>query len=213
MGKYMLRNLNSNGDVSLLDTSSYGGVRTRAKTLALRKASGSYIQLRNRRLVKPTTTIRQKDKLCDVKSSKKSADVGSCVDSEKLDDVKESEIRVSEDLRIGGEDSIGENVLEIEYKGRSTRETTPCNLIRDPDTISTPGSSTKRTYSIDLNYRVQSSAPSLVPLTVEMDELFTEPEKQQQRLFVEKYNFDPVNDKPLPGRFEWVKMDGTKNVE
>lgn len=28
-----------------------------------------------------------------------------------------------------------------------------------------------------------------------------------------RYNFDPVNDKPLPGRFEWVKMDGTKNVK
>ncbi|KAM0013657.1 putative cyclin-dependent kinase inhibitor domain-containing protein [Helianthus debilis subsp. tardiflorus] len=24
------------------------------------------------------------------------------------------------------------------------------------------------------------------------------------------YNFDPVNDKPLPGRYEWVKLDDAK---
>ena len=22
-----------------------------------------------------------------------------------------------------------------------------------------------------------------------------------------RYNFDPMNDKPLPGRYEWVKLD------
>lgn len=71
--------------------------------------------------------------------------------------------------------------------GRSTRETTPCNLIRDPETISTPGSSTKRTYSTNANYRGQNSASRQIPSTIEMDEFFTEPEKQQQQLFIEKY--------------------------
>lgn len=75
---------------------------------------------------------------------------------------------------------------------RSTRETTPCNLIRDPDNISTPGSSTKRAYSTNTNYRIQNSPPRPVPSTVEMDEFFTEPEKQQQQLFIEKYTYKPI---------------------
>ncbi|KAK1411148.1 hypothetical protein QVD17_37693 [Tagetes erecta] len=230
MGKYIVRKSKPTGDVSLIDIQSHNGVRTRAKTLALQKATVdvSYIQLRSRRLVKPTVTKREKDHHHRVvskssKSSYKEADLSrikaNCSNSsrsvKKLGDEvirHESEIRVDERLGIDDEASFGENMVEIEGRGRSTRETTPCNLIRDPDAISTPGSSTKRAYSNNANYRVQSSAPSHIPLTVEMDEFFTEPEKQQQQLFIEKYNFDPVNDKPLPGRYEWVKVDGTKNA-
>ncbi|KAD1410642.1 hypothetical protein R6Q59_026435 [Mikania micrantha] len=234
MGKYIGRNSKTAGEVSLIDIPSYAGVRTRAKTLALQKAAGSstaagsYIQLRSRRLVKPTAPKRQKENRVPQKSNKSSfkganssgvrvTSANSSGSVKKLSDRKE-EIRHervisdAEGFGIDDEGSFGENMLEIEGRGRSTRETTPCNLIRDPDSISTPGSSSKRTYSNNANYRVQSSAPSHIPLTVEMDEFFTEPEKQQQQLFIEKYNFDPVNDKPLPGRYEWVKMDGTKNA-
>lgn len=233
MGKYMGRNSKTTGEVSLMDIPSHGGVRTRAKTLALQKAAvssgaGSYIQLRSRRLVKPTSPKRQKENRGPPKPSKScykgASSCGMKVNSanssgsvKKLVDGKEeirheSAIRDAEDLEIDDEGSFGENMLEIDGRGRSTRETTPCNLIRDPDTISTPGSSTKRTYSTSVNYRVQSSPPRQIPVTVEMDELFIEPEKEQQQLFIEKYNFDPVNDKPLPGRYEWVKIADTKNV-
>nr|GEV88373.1 cyclin-dependent kinase inhibitor 4-like [Tanacetum cinerariifolium] len=191
MGKYMgSRNRKTSHEVSLMDIPS--GVRTRARTLALQKSGDgacSYIQLRSRRLVKLTATKRQKEAL-------------------KVSDLVELN---AEKLGVENEDSIGENCLEIDARGRSTRETTPCNLIRDPDNISTPGSSTKRAYSTNTNYRVQNSPPRPVPSTVEMDEFFTEPEKQQQQLFIEKYNFDPVNDKPLPGRYEWVKVDGEED--
>lgn len=40
-----------------------------------------------------------------------------------------------------------------------------------------------------------------------MDEFFAGAEEEQQKIFIEKYNFDPVTDKPLPGRFEWRKLD------
>lgn len=209
-----------------MDIPSYGGVRTRARTLALQKASsavlhgaGSYIQLRSRRLVKPTPAIRQKENRVPPKPNKHSSKgVGSsnlrvnsgnskkCVDGK--DEIhQEIEIRDAEDVGIDDEASFGENMLETEGRERNIRETTPSNLIKDPDTISTPGSSTKRTYSTNSNYRVQIPQPRLIPTTVEMEEFFTEPEKQQQKLFIDKYNFDPVNDKPLPGRYEWAKMD------
>lgn len=44
------------------------------------------------------------------------------------------------------------------------------------------------------------------PTTNEVDEFFALAEKQQQALFMEKYNFDVVNDVPLPGRYEWVPV-------
>ncbi|KAF5768302.1 putative cyclin-dependent kinase inhibitor [Helianthus annuus] len=220
MGKYINRNSKPTGELSLIDIPTHGGVRTRAKTLALQNATvsstaGSYIQLRSRRLVKPTPPKRRRVKPKSNKSSYKGAG------SYKGANLSGVRVRVRSASSSGSvknlgddEGSFGENVLEIEGKGRSTRETTPCNLIRDPDTITTPGSSTKRaSYSNNANYRVQTSAPSHIPLTVEMDEFFTEPERQQQQLFIEKYNFDPVNDKPLPGRYEWVKMDGTKDID
>lgn len=217
-----------------MDIPSHAGVRTRAKTLALQKAAStvavssaatSYIQLRSRRLVKPTPPKRQKENRVPPKSNKhsnkganssrlkvnsgnSSGSVKELVDG-KEEDRQESKVRVAGDLGIDDEASFGENVLEIEGRERSTRETTPCNLIRDPETIRTPGSSTKRSYSEDGNYRVEISAARHIPSTIEMDEIFTEPEKQQQRLFIDKYNFDPVNEKPLPGRYEWVKVDGT----
>ncbi|KAK9062533.1 hypothetical protein SSX86_019720 [Deinandra increscens subsp. villosa] len=229
MGKYIRRNSKTTGE----DIPSHGGVRTRAKTLALQNAAvsstaGSYIQLRSRRLAKPAAPKRQNLNRVPTKSNKGSYkganSSGIRVSSRALtasvkklgvakEEIRhESAIRGDEVLGIDDEASFGENVVEIEGRGRTTRETTPCHLIRDPETISTPGSSTKRAYSNNASYRVQSSTPSHIPLTAEMDEFFTEPEKQQQQLFIEKYNFDPVNDKPLPGRYEWVKMDGTKNV-
>ncbi|PWA54544.1 inhibitor/interactor with cyclin-dependent kinase [Artemisia annua] len=95
---------------------------------------------------------------------------------------------------------------------KTTRETTPCSLIRNPDVLRTPGSSTKPKRSTAHMYSVQNNTlPRIVPLASEMEEFFTGPEKEQQRQFMEKYNFDPVNDKPLPGRYEWVKLDATDN--
>ncbi|KAE8717551.1 hypothetical protein F3Y22_tig00110044pilonHSYRG00170 [Hibiscus syriacus] len=40
-----------------------------------------------------------------------------------------------------------------------------------------------------------------------MDEFFALAEVDQKRQFIEKYNFDPAKDKPLPGRYQWEKMD------
>ncbi|KAK4407336.1 Cyclin-dependent kinase inhibitor 3 [Sesamum angolense] len=41
-----------------------------------------------------------------------------------------------------------------------------------------------------------------IPTAHEMEEFFTRAEQPQQRHFIEKYNFDIVNDLPLPGRYE-----------
>ncbi|OMP03667.1 Cyclin-dependent kinase inhibitor [Corchorus olitorius] len=114
----------------------------------------------------------------------------------------------NENKDFGGvEASFGENVLDFEGRERSTRESTPCSLIRDPESIRTPGSTTRPTSSADTNQRVLNSSRRHIPTAHEMDEFFAVAEEEQQKQFIEKYNFDPVNDKPLPGRFEWEKVD------
>ncbi|KAL4591103.1 hypothetical protein LXL04_004052 [Taraxacum kok-saghyz] len=220
MGKYMRRKSKTTGEVSLMEVPSLGGVLTRAKTLALQKASaavtsigaGSYIQLRSRRLVKPTSEKKQKESGAPtnpIKASLRGANSSRLKVHEKLvyevlENRQETEIKSPVDLGIDDEEgSFGENMLEMEGRERTTRETTPCSLIRNPDIIRTPGSSTKP----NRKNRVPNTTPRPIPSTSEMDEFFTGPEKNQQRLFMEKYNFDPVNEKPLNGRYEWVKVD------
>ncbi|KAF7133486.1 hypothetical protein RHSIM_Rhsim09G0055500 [Rhododendron simsii] len=213
MGKYM-KKAKTSGEVALMD--SYLGVRTRAKTLALQNSGGggSYLQLRSRRLEKQTLICDSKRQKQTLKQSPVSnpknpnlvADEGTRLETEekKRDDVDE-----------GIEASFGENVVEFEGReremhlpcDRSTRESTPCSLIRDPESIRTPGSTTRPTMPTEANRRLQNSMPRHIPTANEMDEFFAGAEEKQRRQFIEKYNFDLVNDAPLPGRYEWSKLD------
>ncbi|PON72921.1 Cyclin-dependent kinase inhibitor [Trema orientale] len=259
MGKYM-RKAKAAGEVAVMEVSQASlGVRTRAKTLALKRlqksstspspevsSGGSYLQLRNRRLEKPPIGSpsqegkkqKQAPKLGCVQNPKAansnprassrirvgpvpSGSRGSAslerVNEEsggrKAEEAKES---MGHDEQLQGinngdlgieEASFGENVLELEGRERSTRESTPCSLIRDPDTIRTPGSTTRATTSAETNRRIQNSSQRHIPTAHEMDEFFAGAEVEQQKQFIDKYNFDPVNDKPLPGRYEWEKVD------
>ncbi|GAA0139608.1 kinase inhibitor [Lithospermum erythrorhizon] len=98
--------------------------------------------------------------------------------------------------------NIQQNNFHFQPIGRATRESTPCNVITDVDNISTPGSSTRYPE----NQTPRSSILPNIPSMREVDELFAHFEQQQQRFFMEKYNFDIINDVPLPGRYEWVKV-------
>ncbi|KAK4266488.1 hypothetical protein QN277_027399 [Acacia crassicarpa] len=256
MGKYM-RKAKTSGDVAVMDVSqsSSFGVCTRAKTLALQKSqsqstSGSYLQLRSRRLEKPPVLIptnthyskrqRQASKDTVAVQNPKSIPttrassrlrhgsvasesnaslslgrVSSKEDGQRPEGasckvlVKEEGVQEThENVDVGVEEaSFGENVLEFEGRERSTRESTPCSLIRDPDIVRTPGSTTRPTCSAEANRRSETTTRRHIPTAHEMDEFFADAEEAQQRRFVEKYNFDPVNDKPLPGRYEWEKLE------
>lgn len=118
----------------------------------------------------------------------------------------DNECSSNADLGVG-EASFGDNVLEFEGRERSTRESTPCSLIRDPEAVRTPSSTTRPTTLTETNRRIHNVDGRHIPTTHEMDEFFAGAEEEQQKIFIEKYNFDPVNDKPLPGRFEWRKLD------
>ncbi|KAE9589780.1 hypothetical protein Lal_00021634 [Lupinus albus] len=225
MGKYMKKaKPKTEKQLLLLESTTYFGVRTRAKTLALRNSQsasqfspisgGSYLQLRSRRLHKPPISIpshnssSKRQKLQNPKSpipnprSRSRAGNGSNVASGEVEKEEKKEI-VHEDAAVQ-ETSFGENCLDFEGRERSTRESTPCSLIRNPDAIRTPGSTTRPTRSTD--QRTEHAARRQIPTAHEMDEFFAEIEETQQRQFIEKYNFNPVDEKPLPGRYEWEKL-------
>ncbi|KAG2401970.1 hypothetical protein LR48_Vigan09g107700 [Vigna angularis] len=224
MGKYM-KKAKPKGELALVEssttnaTTSYMGVRTRAKTLALQKShpqpelapsSDSYLQLRSRRLQKPPILLHspRRNKHPNPKSPiPEPARLGLASEHDAALTARshKEESALHENAEVQ-EASFGENVLDFEGRDRSTRESTPCSLIRDPDTVRTPGSTTRPTCSTDANRRTEHANRRQIPTSREMDEFFAEVEEAQQRKFIEKYNFDPVNEKPLPGRFEWEKL-------
>ncbi|XP_057437052.1 cyclin-dependent kinase inhibitor 5-like [Lotus japonicus] len=193
MGKYMKK---SKVSAAVIMDSTAVGVRTRARTLALQKSpppspsqsdSSAYLQLRSRRLLKAPPLPRRQTAVAD--SPKTSSSQG----AEKLGPEEEN-------VDVAMEGSFGENLLELEGRDRSTRESTPCSLIRSSSGTHTPGSTTRQRTNQIVHQQIQRN----IPTAREMDEFFAEAEKQQQKDFMDKYNFDIVNDVPLPGRYEWV---------
>ncbi|CAI9107440.1 OLC1v1006791C1 [Oldenlandia corymbosa var. corymbosa] len=246
MGKYM-RKAKISADVAVMEVSQATlGVRTRARTLALQRLQSSstppppspaslngsdsscYLQLRSRRLEKPSNLKPRAEK--PPSSRNDSAQLESGINSNPRSDSKVGVSdsfgnsgsitrpnkgdgcfgsrlvdEVNQDYDFGVEASFGENSLGLDNRERSTRESTPCSLIRDVD-VATPGSSTRPKTVRAENRRSQSAILENIPSTAEIEEFFARADQQQQRQFIERYNFDIVNDVPLPGRYEWVKV-------
>ncbi|CAN6308108.1 unnamed protein product [Urochloa humidicola] len=209
MGKYMRKGKVS-GEVAVMEVPGGAllGVRTRSRTLALQRAqrppldkaetaaeaAGDYLELRSRRLEKPHKELPAVAVPVQKRGAGRKTAAAEAPGALAEDDV---------------EASFGENVLDFDAMERSTRETTPCSLIRSSDMISTPGSTTKSKTSNSMTSHRRMEAPicRFIPSSLEMEEFFGEAERQGQHTFREKYNFCPVNDCPLPGRYEWVRLD------
>ncbi|XXG61892.1 hypothetical protein AAC387_Pa05g0384 [Persea americana] len=223
MGKYM-RKSKMAGEVAVMEVVSQSslGVRTRAKTLALQKSntsSASYLQLRSRRLQKPLSfSVTDSKKKREVsgenpndKTNKRLVSVSeNPVSVSKKDEAVEAAVEADRNsVNAEGlpEASCGENIPDIDERERNIRETTPCSLIGDSEILITPGSTTRPTNSIATNRRIQNPMHQDIPTAHEMEEFFASAEQEQQRIFIEKYNYDPVNDLPLAGRYEWLRLD------
>ncbi|XP_010940728.1 cyclin-dependent kinase inhibitor 5 [Elaeis guineensis] len=219
------------GEVAVMEVPNQSsvGVRTRAKTLALQRLQptadpASYLELRSRRLEKPfvATAARAKE-ACKEKpnanpksspnaSSKGSTTPGGQLAEGPVNSGSAGSVSVRSCCSKKGdaspeiEVSSRDNFLEPE-SGRNARETTPCNLIREPESIETPSSTNKPTKSTANSRRARNSTGRDTLAALEMEEFFAGAEQPQQRQFAEKYNYDPVTDQPLPGRYEWMKLD------
>ncbi|KAL3531116.1 hypothetical protein ACH5RR_010438, partial [Cinchona calisaya] len=83
---------------------------------------------------------------------------------------------------------------------RSARESTACSFIRYVN-AATPESCTRQKTVNAVNRRTRSAILDNIPSAAEIEEFFA-PAEQQQQEFINKYNFDIVNDIPLPGRYK-----------
>ncbi|KAM7272353.1 hypothetical protein ACFE04_027016 [Oxalis oulophora] len=70
---------------------------------------------------------------------------------------------------------------------RTTRESTQCSLIKDVNNIGTPCSTTKQTSPASNYRRAQDGVQRSIPTSLEMDAFFSSMERENQRLFIEKY--------------------------
>ncbi|KAG6477771.1 cyclin-dependent kinase inhibitor 4-like [Zingiber officinale] len=220
MGKYM-RKARRSGDVAVVEFASYQpsiGVRTRARALAADASTAAatqdsplaYLELRSRRLEKtlsPPHAFKPKDTPPKESSTIKANPRISPLNAGTPSSGREGSFR-SRNSEKGcssvAEVLCAENNMEPESR---ERETTPCSLIRNLKTIGTPGSSTRSTFSIASKKGMQNPVKQYIPSNQETEEFFVRLEKLQQQIFIDKYNFDPVNDCPLPGRYEWIKPD------
>ncbi|XP_030532835.1 cyclin-dependent kinase inhibitor 3-like [Rhodamnia argentea] len=184
----------------------------------------SYLQLRSRRLRKPCLARAPSGARkgvepvgrrragsgswgsCDASCSARTASLSGGVEGERGRIGRSDRGNGEECGRDAGVDaSFGENDLEIGDRDRSTRESTPCSLMRDLNANTPPGSTTRQ-QSLSTAHRTQMSILRSIPASDEMEEFFACAERRQQRSFLEKYNFDIVRDLPLPGRFEWAQV-------
>ncbi|KAL3506382.1 hypothetical protein ACH5RR_031764 [Cinchona calisaya] len=204
------------------------GVRTRAKTLALQCAQtlsssflatsvalkngrkgDSYLQLRSRKVERlppfGAKRIGQKQRKNNGKGpANKTKETEKKLQKDKMLEENENEKGNNDfDKLEVVETSCGENVLEFESKGRSTRESSPCNLMRDPE-IPPPLRCTKRSNTTSTGQNPMQFFH--IPAIDIMHERFADDEERDRKEFIEKYNFDPLKDEPLPGRFEWEKL-------
>ncbi|URD83666.1 cyclin-dependent kinase inhibitor [Musa troglodytarum] len=205
MGKY-LRKAKVSGEVAVMEVSHHSslGVRTRARSLAAATAQDSsraYLELPNRRLEKPLSPhpscnpSKEASKpnpspKPDPRASMQKPGPDPRVDLRSPGSVSTSRCSaVAADTEV----SFSETVLESGARDSYDRETIPCSLIRDRDPTSRPTISAVTVKQSDAAH--------------EMEEFFAAAEQLQQRIFLERYNFDPVTEHPLPGRYEWVKGD------
>ncbi|XP_065875030.1 cyclin-dependent kinase inhibitor 7-like [Euphorbia lathyris] len=112
----------------------------------------------------------------------------------------------SSDQRIHQFADLEDESVEVEtsvyYSCRERRETAPSSQLRaesseELDSMARPTSAE--------NSRRRSTATKM-PTEAELDEFFTEAEKNIQKRFADKYNYDIVKDEPLEGRYEWVRL-------
>ncbi|KAG6480720.1 cyclin-dependent kinase inhibitor 5-like [Zingiber officinale] len=182
------------------------GVRTRAQTLAAATADSSlaYLELRSRRLAKPSLLS-----VDPCEGSTKSHHSGpTSWERATRNPRKGSEpvIAFDKDEEVGETTVVEVDHFDVEATERHIRETIPRGSIRKPDMITTPGSTTRPTTS-SVNNQRRHKISQHIPTQQDLEEFFGNTEQYHHQNLQEKYNFDFANENPLQGRYEWVKPD------
>ncbi|CAL9207166.1 unnamed protein product [Musa hybrid cultivar] len=206
MGKY-LRKAKVSSEAAVMEVSHHSslGVRTRARSLATATAQDSsraYLELRSRRLEKPLSPPPSCNPNKEAPKPNPSPKPEPRANSQKpgpdprVDFRSPGSVSASRCSAVAADTEVSfrETIFESGARDSYDRETIPCSLIRDRDPTSR---STISAVTVKQSSRTDH----------EMEEFFAAAEQLQQRIFLERYNFDPVTEHPLPGRYEWVKDD------
>ncbi|KAF5451331.1 hypothetical protein F2P56_026447 [Juglans regia] len=160
-------------------------------------SSSSFVQLRNRRspVISPESTEEGR---CSSPSSDHHVATSCCSSNGSSSLLPEEERIEFVDLQDGSSE-----VETSTYNFcRERRETTPSS---EPRAESANLESTAR--PTEANSRPRSRVEKRkMPTESEIEEFFADAEKDLQKRFVEKYNYDVFNDVPLEGRYEWVRL-------
>lgn len=102
-----------------------------------------------------------------------------------------------------------ENEASAEEVATSTGDLVDCNESKEKTPSSELQSesgeleSTARPHEVSSRRRPEAEK---MPSEAELEEFFAAAEKDLQKQFVDKYNYDIVKDEPLEGRYEWVQL-------
>ncbi|PON39811.1 Cyclin-dependent kinase inhibitor [Parasponia andersonii] len=198
------RKISSNGELMKLSTTT--------------TTTASFVELRSRRrvviasttaenLVLPPSSTKEEERWCSSPSSIDDDQVqASCCSSNGSselahhddDDIDQDRTKFL-DLE---DDESGEVETSTYYSSRQRREMTPSSKLREE---SDEVDSTARPTVVDSSRR-SVVADQKMPSEIELEEFFATAEKDIQKRFQEKYNYDIAKDTPLEGRYEWDRL-------
>ncbi|KAL2499695.1 Cyclin-dependent kinase inhibitor [Abeliophyllum distichum] len=189
------------GEVAFLEVAEVGLRMTRARTAPAaaaeakerkRKVGGgelelsrSVVQLKSRRLatVEDSSASPATSENLSCASISSNHVLASCCSSSGLSGVDKESFKFL--------DLEEENEVSAEEVATSTGDLVDCNERRDTTTAT--------------EVQTESEAEKM-PSEAELEEFFAAAEKNLQKKFADKYNYDIVKDEPLEGRYEWVQL-------
>ncbi|KAL9261167.1 Cyclin-dependent kinase inhibitor 3-like protein [Drosera capensis] len=229
MGRCVKKRRGSAADGAVVGAAEIGVRITRSRAVAMAAAVGGRSSARRiERKVgggELRRSVELRRGLRGVIQANSSSSAGSCVDAEEncpsgvsddgLPEAVAASSCCSSNSSTGGEENkqeadCDEDVLktadpeEVEECGAGRENSMDFDLRQRRE--KTPSRESQPQADDAMNSRNRSSIGSKMPSDLEIEEFFAEAEKDLQKRFIDKYNFDIVRDVPLEGRYQWVPV-------
>ncbi|KAL1219085.1 Cyclin-dependent kinase inhibitor 1 [Cardamine amara subsp. amara] len=173
----------------------------KAKGMVEAGVSSTYMQLRSRRIV----YIRSENTSFGVGNEVSSSKLSSCCASNEFSIDLDQEDKDG-DTETSTYRSTKRKLFETnlrEEKEESNKSMENCS----PEFKSDIKESSDCCCRGRISMEEKTKSTTEMPAEVEIEEFFVEAEKKLNEKFKKKYNFDFEKEKPLEGRYEWVKLE------
>ncbi|GMH25232.1 hypothetical protein Nepgr_027075 [Nepenthes gracilis] len=157
-----------------------------------RRLASMHAELRSRRrtvIATKASVIYAKETNCSSGTSGRMS--ASCCSSNASSELVKDPFAV-----VGPEEESGEDEMTMHSHCKERRETKASSEFRESEDLE----SIARLPEANSHLR---SAVHKMPSQLEIEEFFAAAEKDLKKSFIEKYNFDIVEDVPLEGRYQW----------